>query len=256
MGFILEHAYARCDALANLQSNVDMDGILTWIIGVENCNIMSLDHVYMQHAAEEVTRDPVTCLRLEKKILEKVNECYSNNAPQLCQLLGDSVNATELQDLNRLVSTINVGGEYYTATVNSGIPKLVRQCGHSETADSLYIGRPTYRLIFCMWANSANVTAEDYVQFLSRHLNDSESNFQYGGTSMHRTCAASIPPSTQLNTCTGTYDFHVVTWFAAPNNSVARNWNEVTATVGNISGGAITIGFYEYTTNVQDYLSN
>jgi cysteine-rich repeat protein len=154
------------------------------------------------------------------------------------------------------VKAFHVGGDYHVNTVDRGIPELVRECGHHEVANSLYIGEPRLRVIFCAWAfnqlhpSRRSLDPDHYVTFVSRHLNDSESNFLYGGTGLNYLCAEKVPHSAQV----GNYDFHVVTWFALPNSTVAQDWNETRATRGKV--GLIVGGFFEFTYDTTEYLAN
>ena len=263
---MLQYAKKRCEAASRFAGGINCIGneeMVRWSNKVETCIQNSLQKVITRQF-ESVESDPVTCLRLERKAIDTINECYHNPeeknnhyVPELCQLLGDSISESERQDLTSFVSGFNVGGEYHTATVDSGIPELVRECGHSEVADSLYVGRPTYRLVFCVWAvhlAHASIPGEDYIEFISQQLGDSKSNFQYGGPGMHKKCDLVTPPGSQSD-FRGRYDFHVVTWFAASNNTVARNLNKTETTSGRIKFSIVT-GFYEYTDDLQDYLEN
>ena len=269
-GFILQYAQKRCEAartFAGCSNCITNEEIVSWSNKVETCIQSGLQNLIISDFTR-IESDPVTCLSFEQKAIEKINECYrnpegrsNNDRPELCQLLGNGISDFERQDLSTLVSAFNVGGHYHESTVDSGIPELVRQCGHSEVADSLYVGRPTYRLIFCMWAYyigsqittpGRSVESDLYVNFLSRQLNDSESHFQYGGSNMHSLCKSSTPHSAQVTE--DRYDFHIVTWFASPNNTLAQNWNKVTA--DNDNNGKIIAGYYEFTHDLSDYLPN
>ena len=209
-----------------------------------------------------VESDPVTCMSFERKAIQKINECYRNpdgssnyDQPELCKLLGNSISEQVHQDLINLVNAFNVGGPYHVSTVDSGIPELVRECGHSEVADSLYIGEPRLRVIFCSWAFDVRwpreriVDPDQYVTAISQQLNDSESHFQYGGSGLTGLCADKGPDSAQEG-----YDFHVVTWFALPNNTVAQNWNVTRATHEKV--GFIVGSFFEFSYDRTDYLAN
>ena len=207
-----------------------------------------------------VESDPVTCLSFEQKAMQKINECYHNpeeksdyDQPELCKLLGSNISEQVHQDLTNLVRAFNVGGDYHVSTVDSGIPELVRECGHSEVADSLYIGQPTFRLIFCVSANdrrpSARVEPDQYVRLLSQHFNDSESHFQYGGSGLNSLCEKKGPDSSQES-----HPFHVVTWFASPNNTKAQNWSVIISTSKEVN--TAIFAFFEFTHDRTDYLAN
>ena len=235
---------------------------MRWSNKVEMCIQTGLQNLIASDFSG-VESDPVTCMSFEKKAIRKVNECYRNpegksdyNQPELCKLLGNGISQEVHQDLTNLVKAFHVGGDYHVGTVDMGIPELVRECGHPDVANSLYIGEPRLRVIFCAWAfdqrytNERSVDPDYYVTIVSRHLNDSESNFQYGGTGLSPLCAEKIPISVQA----GHYDFHVVTWFASPNSTMAQNWNVTVATREKVE---FVIGvFFEFTYDRDDYLAN
>ncbi len=235
---------------------------MQWSTKVETCIQTGLQNLITRDFSE-VESDPVTCTSFEKKAIEKVNDCYYNpegksdldHRPELCQLLGNGISEQIHRDLTTLVKAFHVGGDYHVNTVDRGIPELVRECGHHEVANSLYIGEPRLRVIFCTWAfNQSNRTKSvdpaHYVTIISRHLNDSESNFQYGGTGLNNLCAENLPNSAQ----DGNYDFHVVTWFALPNNTMAQDWNETIVIRKKVE--FIIGSFFEFSYDKNDYLAN
>ena len=269
-GFLLQYAQKRCEAARYFASCsgsncVRNEEIVRWSNKVETCIQNGLQNVIARDFSNsEVESDPVTCLSFERKAMQKINECYRNpegksvyDQPELCKLLSSNISEQVHQDLTNLVKAFNVGGEYHVSTVDSGIPELVRQCGHSEVADSLYIGQPTFRVIFCAWGydlrngqdNVEVVNPDQYVRFLSQHFNDDETHFQYGGTGWNSRCALHGPASSQES-----YTFHVITWFALPNNTMAQNWNVTQSITDQIGTGFLS--FFEYTQDRSDYLAN
>lgn len=215
-----------------------------------------------------VKPDPVTCTRFEQKAIEKVDDCYrypegrsSYDLPELCTLLGNSISEQLHKDLSRLVKDFSVEGDYHVSMVDLGIPEVVRECGHPEVADSLYIGEPRLRVIFCTWGydkrhpNVRSLDRDSYVTFLSRHFNDSESRFQYGGSGLSRLCAEKAPDSASYN-IDSIYDIHVVTWFALPNNTVAKDWNVTKVTHNGADGDIFVRAFFEFTYDRTEYLAN
>lgn len=209
-----------------------------------------------------VEPDPVTCTSFETRAIEKVNECYriipegkdNDNQPELCRLLDNGISEQMHQDLTNLVRAFNVGGEYHESTVDAGIPELVRDCGHAEVANSLYIGEPRLRLIFCVWAldRGGGSSNNELVRMISQYFDDSESNFQYGSLNFSRLCAEKGPDSgPDVDT---DHDIHVVTWFALANNTVAQEWNRTA--VQRQQERFLVVSFFEFTYDRSNYLVN
>lgn len=227
---------------------------MQWSNKVETCIQTGLQDL-IDSDFSGVEADPVTCTSFENKAIQKINDCYRNpdgkNESGLCYLLESGISQEVHQDLTNLVKAFHVGGDYHVGTVDMGIPELVRECGHPEVANSLYIGEPRLRVIFC--ASGRNRQTEDkldsgdYISMISRHLNDSESNFQYGGIGFSSLCSEKTPESGQGG------DYVIVTWFALPNNTMAQNWNVTVATREN---SKILGTFFEFTNDREDYLAN
>ena len=266
----LQHSSSGCD---NCIRNNDL---LTWTHEVEKCIQERLYDLvtHQDFRGTTVKPDPATCVSLERRAIEEINGCYRDKQnymyekPKLCKILGEDISNHTQQDLNHLVSAFRVGGEYHDSTVNSGIPELVRECGHSSVADSLYIGQPTYRLIFCMWAKNKErtngsplpVEKSHYSEFLSRNINDNQVNnindnqvnFVYGGPNLNEDCKENVPYNTQADIGT---QYHTVTWFASPSNSAARNWNKTGTAIIYDNGRTIT-GYFELTYDREEPLLN
>ena len=261
-GFIQQYVQRRCEAartFGSCNNCIRNQQILQWSNNVETCIQTALQDL-IDSDFSGVESDPVTCTSFENKAIQKIKDCYRNpdgkSDSGLCKLLENGISQEVHQDLTNLVKAFHVGGDYHVGTVDMGIPELVRQCGHPEVANSLYIGEPRLRVIFCAWAYHLKRTTERsvdphyYVTIVSQHLNDSESNFQYGGIGLHSLCSVKTPESGQP----GEYAYHVVTWFASPNSTMAQNWNATVLTLENV--GLINGAFFEFSYDRVDYLAN
>ena len=230
--------------------SIRTESLVSWSHKVEECiqaNLSSLVSVDFS----KITPDPSSCQLFERRAMETVNACYKEkfdqvDKPQLCHEVGEEIDEVEENDLKTLVSEFRIGGDYHNTTVDSGIPELVRDCGHSNTADRLYTNQPTYRLIFCTWQvfRSPNEhlppVPEQIINFLSRTLGDDSSNFVFGGPDLTTSCSSNVPNNAQKENI----HYQIVTWFASSSNMAARNWTETNAIFDRYNQQSI-IAFYE-----------
>ena len=237
-GFILEYAQKRCEAVIKLDPSssgcstcIKNEELFVWSQTVEVCiqnNLTSLINHDFQ--SKKIPPEPTKCQSFEQRAIEIINACYGRDAdsPKLCSILGEEIDEDEKRDLKTLVSNFNIGSNYHINTVDSGIPELVRECGHPEVADSLYIGQPTTRIILCTWGKLPPLVRGreyDYIlDILSKNLSDDRSHFKYGGPDGTNACTLNIPSNAQ-NSDGSQAQFHIVTWFAPSNHPVAQNWN-------------------------------
>ena len=248
-GFVLQYAKHHCEAVGKLE--LSSSTLWDWLHEVNDCIQDGLRDL-IDGEFKEVVADKVTCLSYERRAIEKINACYrqpygdnSSNRPQLCQVLGNHITQPIRQDLKNIISALNMGDHYHNSTVDSGIPELVRECGHPDVADSLYVGKPTYRLVFCTWITVISAPGNDnlnqvdeMLKFLSHNLSDDQSNFQYGGPDRTDSCQ-NTPHSSHPHT-----NYHIVTWFASSNNTAARNWNKTNTAIIR-DQGKFYPGFFE-----------
>lgn len=264
MGFILEYAKQRCEAVRKLEPSssgcstcIKNEELFVWSHRVEVCIQDSLTSLINSDfkSTTNMMQDPTRCQSFEQSAIEKINACYGRDAdyPKLCSILGAEIDEDEMRDLKTLVSNFNIGNHYHNSTVDSGIPELVRECGHPEVADSLYVGQPTTRIIFCTWGELyPSVVGPEHNYFphiLSENLNDDISHFKYGGPDGTNACTDWIPSNVQNS---DEIKFHIVTWFAPSNHPVAQKWNWTElATIITVQATGI-FGYFELSLDRED----
>ena len=253
-GFMLQYATPRCEGAMHFSGSDDFQN---WLRNISEPCIRERLQILITQQFATLDANNWTCQEFEQKATIEINRCYEKvdcsdefNDPALCVLLHDT--DSEREDLTNLASAFNVGGEYYINIVDSGIPEVVRHCGKENLANSLYVGRPTLRHIFCVFAillkgSNRQITLDHYINYVQEHLKDKRSNFVYGGTNMHEKCLNAIASGTQYSPG-DEHQFHVVTWFADANNTFARTYYNDSAIVG--SDGHVFSGYYEYTTDI------
>ena len=236
-GLVLQYAKKRCNAVRKLDqfstgcsTCITNEALVSWSHTVEECVQDGLNSLVTGefHGRRP---DPTVCLSFERRAIEKINACYREthrhtHKPKLCHILGDEIDETERQDLRTLVSNFNFGDDYHSNVVDSGIAELVRECGHPEVANSLYVTSPTTRIVLCTWGSflspSSGPEHHYFPQFLSGKLRDRNlSHFVYGGQDVTDACKIKTPSNIQDTEAV----FHIVTWFAPSNHPVARNWS-------------------------------
>lgn len=261
-GIILQYAKRRCEAARKFDHSslgcstcIKNEDLVIWSHTVEECIQDGLRDLMAREFAN-IKSDKPTCQTFERRAVETINTCYrglydSKDKPHLCHLLGEEVDEHELRDLKKLVSEFHVGGHYHNTTVNSGIPELLRECGHSDVADTLYAGEPTYRLIFCSWAvllkQGPPYKSDHILRFMSQNLGDDESNFVYSGRDWTNACRDNVPSNAQGENT----EYHIVTWFASASNAAARNWNKTGEAFLYNNGRAIT-GYFELSSDREE----
>lgn len=174
-----------------------------------------------------------TCLALEKAAVEKMNECHKRHT-SLCAILTNAEEASLQvlhQHLHTIVNAFRIGGEYYNNTVvDLGIPEAIRSCsGHTELADSLVSKRLPLKLIMCIRGQDyredgvnqdQQIAPTQLINILSNNLlHRPIDQFVYSREDTLEKCKQGRPTEEE---------YHIVTWFADPDDEKAVNWNDTT----------------------------
>ena len=226
-GFTLAYAKPRSEAIEELD-DIDTD-LKGWLHATEAC---FQEELYALVYAKSRTQFPSkqTCLALEKAALEKMNECHKKHT-SLCTILTNAEEASLQvlhQHLHTIVNAFRIGGEYYNNTiVDLGIPEAIRGCsGHTELADSLVSKRLPLRIMMC-------ISSEEYYREngtrLSRQIAPTEYTNILSSKLLHRPIEQFVysreDTLEQCKQLTNGEQYHIVTWFADPEDEKALNWN-------------------------------
>lgn len=227
-GFSIAYAEKRCEQIRRLESlGVTEDQVVRWQLDSERCfqeRLLDLVTVDFQN----ITADPPSCLRLERRALEELNSCYEAANPSVCSIIDQASSLESLEcDLSVVADAVGIDETYYRSTAEEALLNSVRKCSHPAStalADSL-VSRPLpRRVVFCTFVRIFHPDGElvpqrtDYVSILSSNLNRSSEQFIYSTPDTKRICAPNTPQD-----ASSTLQFHLVTWLADANDTAVAN---------------------------------
>ena len=261
VGFVLDYAQKRCQRLAKFKR----DPIMTWAHDSELCFQRKLHNLVKQYHNSTYAPDPSTCLRLEREAIEIMNECYSVGDRLCGTILADNVSEVSesmQQEFQRVMEAVRVGGAYYDSVVDRGVPEMVRQCGHTQLAESLQTLVVNQRVVICAFANilqssNSENTPSYIINELSEKLRVPHEQFKYSGVDEKEICQINSPDG--FNPKEFDSEFHFITWFTNRSNPTVAS-GDITRYNTKIAGDGSTayfeLNFYGTLTEPQGIRDN
>ena len=243
MGFALNYARQRCGAIRRLHTSsencktcVRDEVVVKWAQASEKCLQEKLHHLvlnefhnFTQTRHPNSQQDPTTCLELERRAIEEMNNCYQSESLELCSALDLTPEVESFQkDLSTVVDAFHVGGEYYRNVVEAGVVKTIHNCSHpnsSMVATSLISNPLPVRVVLCVNDSRYHyppnhVHIEEVRQWLMK--NQSLPEVVYSGLDVQNSCAkASLPGS--VNVDRNILRWHFFTFFVPSNATLLQN---------------------------------
>ena len=232
-GLVLSYAEQRCNAIKKLRSKrqgrecPSCVSIIAfkWAHQVEQCFQERLLVLLQEYESRGLYHDPIVCLGWEREAALAMNYCYNQSSNIHVDELSD-------EDIKTLDSKFRIGGEYYNAMVDRGLPLVVKE-RRSALAAELVRVPSLVRLVYCIRASKYESTSElvpshsDYIQTVRHKVNNGQSlprsslplsNFHYGGRDdQHEDHPCTDHQPIGINPATES--FHLVTLFVENSNT-------------------------------------
>lgn len=255
LGFAQAYAEARCEAIDDLHhssepcdSCISSAGLYSWAIHQDTCLKRKLVET-VESNFNAMQSDPPDCLRLERRGLELMRECYSEQSSLFCSALADNPTAFK-RDIVKIVNKFRINS-YYKPQVERALRNLIIACGdaHTSTADSMALGVHTPRIVFCVLIgenDQSQIDSSTAMELMSQNLSKPRNQFVFSGRDQQRRCVDgySYPPEISP---TNNDQLLFVTWSPDLNDPLIENLGAHArrANMGQLPNIA-DISFYEF----------
>ena len=260
MGFALSYARQRCDAIRRLHTSsencktcVRDEQVVKWAQASEKCLQEKLNHLvlnefhnFTQTRHPNSQQDPTTCLELERRAIEEMDNCYQSGSLELCSALDLTPEVESFQkDLSTVVDAFHVGGEYYRNIVEQGVVKTVQNCSHpnsSAVANSLISHPLPVRVVLCVNDTRERPYPPNHIEKVHQRMMKIflPHEVVHSGLDVQNSCAKASLPGT-VGVDRDNIRWHFFTVFALPNSTLLQQ-----TFIKNFSTHGIESGFLQY----------
>lgn len=261
-GFAQAYAEPRCERIDELRLRNDAScktciqtrALYEWAMSQDAClqdkliNEIEVDFKTKQS-------DPPTCLQLEKRGLELMEECAAvHNNNDICNAVRQNSQQSVQRDIEKIARHFRVNS-YYATRVERMLKNLVSSCGQeahiASIAESVLAeGFHSHRIVFCtvIFSHSIidNATA---VEMVADRFERPVEQFSFSGIDESRRCVTGYAYPSGVTPRDDDL-LYFITWTPLPDDNVFSSVSERTLyhkETQNSDGGFTDIKFYQYT---------
>ena len=219
-GFMISYAKERCHVINKLRAYGVGKPARNWARDSETCFQDKLEKLLEKYPTHR-NPDPQTCLAWEEDAIKEMNACYTEG-PLKDQLFG-----LPDRDVQKMIQLFRVGGDYYNATVDTGLLSIVGSMRPDLTASlqSDSTSSMLNRIILCVQARKypdglgedyIDPTPDEIVDIVSSQLDQHRpESFFYAGPDQFEDfeTPSGLCFNHSIDVNAHTNDYHLVTWF-------------------------------------------